>query len=103
MIDIMMFSSINCSVAIIVIEIVVIITIINNNDNNVTPIHKNMCLDDNDLNNYRPVCNLCFIAKILEKLVLSQFASYLMSQSLQYLSISISSLSQHGNSSSESC
>ena len=37
------------------------------------------CLDHNDLNNYRPVSNLCFIAKILEKLVLSQVSSYLNS------------------------
>ena len=29
------------------------------------------------MNNYRPVSNLCFIAKILEKLVLSQVSSYL--------------------------
>ena len=27
------------------------------------------CLDHNDLNNYRPVSNLCFIAKILKKFV----------------------------------
>ena len=38
-----------------------------------------MCLDHNDLNNYRPVSNLCFIAKIVEKLVLSQVSSYLNS------------------------
>ena len=29
----------------------------------VTPILKKRCLDHNDLNNYRPVSNLCFIAK----------------------------------------
>ena len=34
------------------------------------------------LNNYRPVSNLCFIAKILEKLVLSQDSSYLNSHNL---------------------
>ena len=45
----------------------------------VTPILKKRCLVHNDLNNYRPVSNLCFIAKILEKLVLSQFSSYLNS------------------------
>ena len=45
----------------------------------VTPIMKKRCLDHNDLNNYRPVSNLCFIAKILEKLVLSQVSSYLNS------------------------
>ena len=41
-----------------------------------------MCLDHNDLNNYRPVSNLCFIAKILEKLVLSLVSSYLISHNL---------------------
>ena len=34
------------------------------------------------MNNYRPVSNLCFIAKILEKLVLSQVSSYLNSHNL---------------------
>ena len=48
----------------------------------VTPILKNGCLDHNDLNNYRPVSNLCFIAKILEKLVFSQVSSYLNSHNL---------------------
>ena len=45
----------------------------------VTPILKKRCLDHNDENNYRPVSNLCFIANILEKLVLSQVSSYLNS------------------------
>ena len=44
----------------------------------VTPILKKRCLDHNDLSNYRPVSNLCFIAKILEKLV----SSYLNSHNL---------------------
>ena len=48
----------------------------------VTPILKKRCLDHNDLNNYRPVSNLCFIAKILKKLVLSQVSSYLNSHNL---------------------
>ena len=48
----------------------------------VTPILKKKCLDHNDLNNYRPVSNLCFIAKILEKLLLSQVSSYLNSHNL---------------------
>ena len=48
----------------------------------ITPILKKRCLDHNDLNNYRPVSNLCFIAKILEKLVLSQVSSYLNSHIL---------------------
>ena len=41
-----------------------------------------MCLDHNDLNNYRPVSNLCFIAKIMEKLVLSHVSAYLNSHNL---------------------
>ena len=45
----------------------------------VTPILKKRCLDHNDWNNYQPVSNLCFIAKIQEKLVLSQVSSYLNS------------------------
>ena len=48
----------------------------------VSPMIKKRCLDHNDFNNYRPVSNLCFIAKILEKLVLSQVSSYLNSHNL---------------------
>ena len=48
----------------------------------VTPILKKRCLDHNDLNNYRPVSNLCVIAKILEKLVLSKVSFYLNSHNL---------------------
>ena len=48
----------------------------------VTPILKKRCLDHNDLINYWLVFNLCLIAKILEKLVLSQVSSYLNSHNL---------------------
>ena len=48
----------------------------------VTPVLKKRCLEHNDLNNYRPISNLCFIAKILEKHVLSQVSSYLNSHNL---------------------
>ena len=41
-----------------------------------------MCLNHNDLNNYRPVSHLCFIANILEKLVLSKVSSYLNSHNI---------------------
>ena len=47
-----------------------------------TPILKKRCLDHNDLNHHRPVSNLCFIVKILKKLVLSQVSSYLNSHYL---------------------
>ena len=43
---------------------------------------KKRCLHDNDLNSYRPVSNLCIIAKILEERVLSQVSSYLNSHNL---------------------
>ena len=48
----------------------------------VTPILKKRWPDHNDLNNYRPVSNLCYIAKILEKLVLSHVSLYLISHNL---------------------
>ena len=48
----------------------------------ITRIRKKRCLGHNDLNNYRPVSNLWFIAKILEKLVLSQVSSYINSHNL---------------------
>ena len=48
----------------------------------VTPILKKRCLDHNDLNNYRPVSNSCFIAEILEKLVLFQVSPYLNTHNL---------------------
>ena len=48
----------------------------------VTHILKKRCVDHNDLNNYRTVYNFRFIAKILEKLVLSQVSSYLNSHNL---------------------
>ena len=45
---------------------------------------KKWCLDHNDLINYRLVSNLCFIAEILEKLVLSKVSSYVNSHYLYY-------------------
>ena len=48
----------------------------------VTPILKMSCLDHNHLSSYRPASNLRFIAKILQKLVLSQVSSYLNSRNL---------------------
>ena len=39
----------------------------------VTPILKKRCLDHNDLNNYRPVSNLCFIVKYWKNLSYPKF------------------------------
>mgnify|MGYP001548919928 CR=1 FL=1 len=43
----------------------------------VAPTLKKTNLDHNELNNYRPVSNLTFLSKILEKVVLSRFSSHL--------------------------
>ena len=48
----------------------------------VKPLLKKPTLDHNDLKNYRPVSNLPFMSKILEKVVLSQLVSHLNSNSL---------------------
>ena len=48
----------------------------------VKPLLKKPSLDANSLKNYRPVSNLPFLSKILEKVVLSQLFSYLNSHNL---------------------
>ena len=55
----------------------------------VTPILKKRCLDHNDLNNYRPVSSLCFIAKIRKNL------SYPKSLPTSTLTISTILVNQH--------
>jgi hypothetical protein len=48
----------------------------------VTPLLKKATLDQNELKNYRPVSNLSFISKIMEKVVLTQLSEYLISNNL---------------------
>ena len=48
----------------------------------VTPLLKKTNLDVNELKNYRPVSNLSFISKILEKVVLKQCQSHLVNNNL---------------------
>jgi hypothetical protein len=48
----------------------------------VTPLLKKPSLDKSELKNYRPVSNLAFISKILEKAVLRQFTEHLERHSL---------------------
>ena len=43
------------------------------------------CHDHNDLNNYQPVSSLCFIANILERLVLFHVSSYINSHNFTIL------------------
>ena len=49
----------------------------------VTPLLKKPSLDPSEYNNYRPVSNLPFISKTLEKAVLCQFTTYLNENGLQ--------------------
>ena len=48
----------------------------------VTPLLKKPGLDSNDMKNFRPVSNLPFISKILEKMVLTQLRNHLSSNNL---------------------
>jgi len=48
----------------------------------VTPLLKKSNLDTSDLSNFRPISNLLFIAKIMEKVVLNQLNSFLRKNSL---------------------
>ncbi|KAK6187422.1 hypothetical protein SNE40_005455 [Patella caerulea] len=49
----------------------------------VTPLIKKSTLDRNVLKNYRPVSNLSFISKIIEKIVLNRFKYHLCENNLQ--------------------
>ena len=48
----------------------------------VRPLIKKVSLDKNTLKNYRPVSNLSFISKLLEKVVLDQLLAYLSENNL---------------------
>ncbi len=48
----------------------------------ITPILKKPGLDNTDLNNFRPISNLPFVAKILEKVVAAQLQSHLEKHNL---------------------
>ena len=48
----------------------------------VKPILKNSALDKNVLSNYRPISNLSFLSKVLEKCVLKQLVGYLESNNM---------------------
>ena len=48
----------------------------------VTPLLKKTGLDQNDFKNFRPVSNLPFISKILEKVVLKQLQKHLRENNL---------------------
>ena len=49
----------------------------------VTPLLKKRTLDEDVLNNYRPVSNLAFISKVTEKVVASRLNHHLMVNNLQ--------------------
>ena len=52
----------------------------------VKPLLKKMSLDRDDLKNYRPVSNLSFLSKFLERIVLSQLNEHLTTTTFSVLS-----------------
>ena len=48
----------------------------------IRPVIKKSSLDPEDLNNYRPISNLSFLSKVLEKIVALQITSYLAENNL---------------------
>ena len=67
----------------------------------VTPILKKASLDAYDLSNYRPVSNLSFISKILERAAYMQMSSYLQDNGLlPRETVRLSEVSLHRDSSS---
>ena len=48
----------------------------------VKPLLKKPSFDHNNLKNYRPVSDLSFLSKILDKIILSQLSAYLSSDNL---------------------
>ena len=49
----------------------------------IKPLLKNYSLDPNVLSNYRPVSNLPFLSKVLERLVINQLMNHIKSNVLQ--------------------
>ena len=48
----------------------------------ITPLLKKSSLDANELKNYRPVSNLSFLSKVVERIVAEQFTAYLQANYL---------------------
>ena len=53
----------------------------------VTPVLKKSSLDQDDLNNYRPISNLTFLSKVLERCIYEQMIEYQINQHERSLSI----------------
>ena len=49
---------------------------------NVTPLLKKPSLDQNELNNFRPVSGLNFVSKLIEKIVASQIKSHMQNSGI---------------------
>ena len=48
----------------------------------ITPIIKNSSRDKSDLSNYRPISNLSFISKTLERVIAAQLNNYLINNNI---------------------
>ena len=69
----------------------------------VRPLLKKIGADPNDLKNYRPVSNLTFVSKVLEKVVLKQILEHIELNDLQAVFQSAyKKISQYRNCSFES-
>ena len=66
----------------------------------VTPLLKKGSCDDSQLKNYRPVSNLPFLSKLLEKVVHAESATTPSHQQRRHaeVSVSVQTIPQHGNS-----
>ena len=64
----------------------------------VTPLLKKDGMDPESVSSYRPISNLNTISKILEKLFMARLKPHISrSRNFSYISVSLSSVSQHGN------
>ena len=63
----------------------------------VKPLLKKSSLDKNILKNYRPVSNLSFISKLIEKVVVKQLDDHLKLNNLSDIPISLSFWPLNGN------
>ena len=67
----------------------------------VRPLLKKGGLDTSQMKNYRPVSNLSFLSKLLERVVQRRLQEFLNSNNLMPETVSLSPVSQHRNGCNE--
>ena len=63
-----------------------------------TPLIKKIILDAEILKNYRPVSNLSFLCKLIERIVCVQLVNHLVEWSIWSIPVSLQTVAQYGNS-----